>query len=236
MGDLNIRDQLIKAEQRALKSIADWTQLTHQNTAVDHYNAVLSLREQAYATACAVRRTWEACELRASKENQSGSRVMNTGHNPTHDVLIAESEAVADVVLEAIRKPHEKEDPKLDKSAPSCWSCGASPRADTVAFLVHRGAERERKALAELTLNTTRKFYVLARVNVGHHDEREEYTEASWSELAELIQRGAQRERQAVIDWCRGALKENANAQEFAHDIERGVHCLQTPGGVGIGR
>lgn len=65
--EIDVHAILLRAEAKALK------RLEEVRAACGAKSAMLADFEEVYARAVAIRKNWEACELRASKENQSGS-------------------------------------------------------------------------------------------------------------------------------------------------------------------
>lgn len=78
--ELNIRMTLLRAELRAFERL----EALRPATASTGYREHLSGLEEAYATACAVRRYWEECEQRASPENKSDDTCTCVGGRPHH--------------------------------------------------------------------------------------------------------------------------------------------------------
>lgn len=76
MTDIDIHAMLLRAEAKALKRLEEF-----QAVYGPQHSLCADLAEQ-YATACAVRRNWEDCERRASKENQSASSYKRVTGDP----------------------------------------------------------------------------------------------------------------------------------------------------------
>ncbi len=70
--DIDIHAMLLRAEAKAKEQLED-VRKANQSVGGIRWVELLAFREEAYATACAVRLNWEACERRASKENLSAS-------------------------------------------------------------------------------------------------------------------------------------------------------------------